>query len=52
MEYTVINYDSIESLIKVVNEYIKDGWKPLGGICLTPNSQYAGPQYAQAMIKG
>jgi hypothetical protein len=32
MEYTVINNIRMYDLIDQVNNYIKAGWKPLGGI--------------------
>ena len=53
--YTVIKTsnlaanETIEDLITKVNDSIKDGWKPQGGVSavLTPS----GPQFYQAMIK-
>jgi Domain of unknown function (DUF1737) len=46
MEYTVVRTESASSLAKEVNKLIKDGWKPLGGITVSP-----GGHYLQAMIK-
>jgi hypothetical protein len=54
MEYTVIKHDSIEALIEVVNEYIQDGWKPLGGVAISTSvgsGSYSQSEYAQAMTK-
>lgn len=30
--YDVLEYENIEDLIEAVNEKMKDGWKPTGGI--------------------
>jgi len=46
MEYSVIKTNLLKSLIKKVNEAIKQGWKPLGGVCGD-----AGYGYAQAMVR-
>ena len=45
MEYTIIGAKRPAELIKLVNEYIKLGWKLQGGVC--------GDEYYlyQAMIK-
>ena len=32
MEYIVLKTGSIEKLIKLVNDFIQDGWKPCGGV--------------------
>lgn len=32
MKYAVIESESLPELISEVNEYIKRGWEPLGGI--------------------
>ena len=48
VEYTVLSYSSLDSLIREVNRMIKDGWKPLGGIASARES-YA--YFYQAMIK-
>jgi hypothetical protein len=34
MEYDVIRADSDTGLVRIVNELIKDGWEPLGGIAV------------------
>ena len=46
MEYSVIKTNLLKSLIKKVNEAIKEGWKPLGGVCLD-----VGYGFAQAMTR-
>ena len=51
MEYTVIQADSLSDLIKYVNYAIAEGFKPIGGVMITPSSMYAAPTYAQAMTK-
>ncbi len=32
MEYTVIETDDRKELISKVNEHIRDGWQPQGGV--------------------
>lgn len=57
MEYIIIrawanHYTSVEdSLQKIVNEFIKKGWKPQGGIAIMQNKDGDYIIY-QAMIKG
>ena len=34
MEYTILNCDDLDGIIEDVNQHIKDGWKPLGGIAV------------------
>jgi len=46
MEYSVIKTNLLKSLIKKVNEAIKEGWKPQGGVCLD-----VGYGFAQAMTR-
>ncbi len=46
MEYSVIKTNLLKSLVKKVNEAIKEGWKPLGGVCLD-----VGYGFAQAMVR-
>jgi hypothetical protein len=35
MEYRVINESKITDLVKEVNNAIKEGWKPQGGVSVT-----------------
>ena len=46
MEYSVIKTNLLKSLIKKVNEAIKEGWRPLGGVCVD-----VGYGFAQAMTR-
>ena len=46
MEYSVIKTNLLKSLIKKVNEAIKEGWRPLGGVCLD-----VGYGFAQSMTR-
>lgn len=49
MKYTAILGDDGGEFKKLINEMIKDGWEPLGGISVT--SDGAGVLFAQAIIK-
>lgn len=53
MSYIVITAGSQQGIIDAVNERIKDGWVPLGGICVE-SLVYRGSKemsYHQAMTK-
>ena len=49
MEYTIVFLDNptIQEFIYEVNEMIKKGWKPLGGVVI----DVPGVEYLQAMIR-
>ena len=49
MEYKIVNEYEQAVLEKKVNELIKQGWKPQGGICWSSGDSIM--KYAQAMIK-
>lgn len=50
-EYTVLEYNRLSELIRVVNIYLGLGWKLVGGVCA--NEMGGGVSYyAQAMTKG
>jgi hypothetical protein len=49
MEYTLARGITSDSLIDKVNELIKQGWKPQGGIVTCGEEVYT--VYYQAMIK-
>lgn len=53
IDYVTMISDSLEDLDTVVNNFIKEGWQPFGGVAIslseTDNSRYA--EYAQAMVK-
>lgn len=52
MKYEVIQYNNLYELIDAVNNYIENGWKPLGGIAVTSCGSYnIEKRYLQAMIK-
>lgn len=63
MEYQVITTHSITVLNKLVNEKIKDGWKPIGGhkvVEIHTQNRFRGSQhvdtvrefeYSQTMVK-
>ena len=50
MEYTVIFNEKLEKLINQVNQALKSGWRPLGGIAVT-NEGLIFFYYYQAMVK-
>lgn len=53
MSYIVVTSGSQQGIIDAVNERIKDGWVPLGGICVE-SLVYRGSKemsYHQAMTK-
>ncbi len=45
MKYIILTSDTSVALSQHVNEFIKKGWKPCGGACITKN------QFYQAMTK-
>ena len=51
--YRVLTAQTIEKLEKKVNESIKDGWKPQGGVQFAKHLSYNSSiyEYVQAMIK-
>jgi hypothetical protein len=57
MEYTIVTDKSSNKLIELVNQYIKEGWKPIGGICVFTTEAVINKRKAkifscyQAMIK-
>ena len=52
MEYTILIVNTLSGLERKVNEYIKQGWRPQGGITLQRNMQFNNVEfYFQAMIK-
>ncbi len=48
MEYIVLKSTKIEGIVEIVNKYIKEGWKPQGGICESGTEGYL---FFQAMTK-
>lgn len=52
MEYTILKASTLPDLEKKVNEYIKKGCRPQGGITIQHNPQFRTVEYYyQAMIK-
>lgn len=56
MEYNILTGNSSSELIEAVNKAIKQGWEPIGGVCVIV-AQYAAPGekgytfHQQAMIR-
>lgn len=53
MEYTVVKFDDLVLLIKLVNQLIKEGWVLQGGVsvCESRSGGFATNVYAQALIR-
>ena len=54
MEYRVINESKMTDLVREVNNAIKEGWKPQGGVSVTKGlAPLLGAAFvwAQAMVK-
>ena len=55
MEYRVINESKMTDLVREVNNAIKEGWKPQGGVSVTKKGLFplqAQPVlWAQAMVR-
>lgn len=51
MEYKIASHENLLELEIKVNDLIKEGWKPQGGIFQARWSQVVDPTYHQAMIK-
>ncbi len=50
MQYTIVCYTTLpEKLSQKVNEHIKDGWKPIGGVAVSV--QDGEEHFYQAMVK-
>lgn len=50
-EYYVVHNDNAELLAGKVNEMVRQGWQPFGGISTISTSANAFITYAQAMVK-
>ncbi|MBB6557522.1 hypothetical protein HNP48_000186 [Acidovorax soli] len=46
MEYNILSHVSMKTLIEQVNDAIKCGWEPLGGLAMASSNWWA-----QAMIR-
>ena len=54
MEYEILDSNSLDKLVTMVNSYIADGWQPQGGIAVYSDNilgSSAETTYCQAMIK-
>ena len=51
MEYKIVEAVNERDLTNYVNEAIGKGWRPQGGVVITPNPEQA-YWYAQAMVRG
>ena len=50
MRYTIVEANSADALVIRVNEYIRDGWVPLGGHAIElPNGGRQASRYSQAV---
>ena len=50
MEYIILKEGTIKNLISLVNDFISDGWKPLGSVSSIQTVGTTG-EYLQAMTK-
>jgi hypothetical protein len=51
IDYKLIGASTVDSLAAKVNEFIKDGWVPLGGVAYGPETDACRVWYVQAMVK-
>lgn len=58
IEYTIISGQVPLDFINTINDLIKDGWQPIGGICMTQSPPYKDGNFTvtetrcyQAMVK-
>lgn len=49
MEYEVVAEESLDDLKREVKEFISNGFKPIGGICVCVGGHYT--YFYQAMVK-
>jgi len=50
VEYMIIKSDNVEMLVKLVNEKLKIGWRPCGGVTVETNPHFA-PALYQSLIR-
>lgn len=55
-EYIIVHAEGTQPLTEKVNEYIKEGWQPLGGVTVvqidyTEQNLGKDVRWAQAMVK-
>lgn len=54
MMYAIVDAKSASVLVELINQHIKEGWKPLGGVSVSISHDAHGMSYqvyAQALIK-
>lgn len=51
IEYKLLGFAQRNELEKAVNEHIKDGWVPQGGIAVAQGNMAHSGGYVQAMVK-
>jgi len=54
MDYKILTSGSPDQLTTRVNEYIKEGWKPIGGHSVVEThrqNRYSGSQHMDTLIK-
>jgi hypothetical protein len=49
MEYEVVAEESLDDLLSIVRDFIAEGWKPTGGICVVVGKEFT--YFYQAMIR-
>jgi hypothetical protein len=49
--YEILKANDRETCVKGVNDFIKKGWQPYGGLAVTPPSETEYEIYAQAMVR-
>lgn len=50
IDYLIINSSNEEKMEKNVQEFIGDGWQPIGGVCVTID-EYGYEHFYQAIVK-
>ena len=50
IKYNILQSESLDTLINIINSYIIKGWKPLGGLATASKGSY-GTYYLQAIVK-
>lgn len=51
LKYLIIESNDMNKLAQIVNDYIKEGWLPSGGVVVNQKSGLAAKEYTQAMTK-
>jgi len=51
MEYKIVTQKYYQDLENEVNNLIKNGWKPQGGVAILYDSENGRTEYYQAMVK-